>query len=64
MDVSEHSLERLHAKILRDEILISATMNNIRDGIITIDALGTIESFNAGAAAIFGYSASEIMEKK
>jgi PAS domain S-box-containing protein len=40
---------------------ISAVVDNVLDGIITIDADGTIETFNAAATRIFGYSVEEAM---
>ena len=39
MDVSEHSYEQLQAKILKDEALLSATVDNIKDGILTVKAI-------------------------
>ncbi|MGH8744298.1 MAG: PAS domain S-box protein, partial [Burkholderiales bacterium] len=43
---------------------IHTIVENVVDGIITIDESGTIESFNNGATKIFGYSPEEIMGKK
>lgn len=37
-----------------------AILDNIGDGVITIDASGLIESFNVSASRIFGYPASEV----
>lgn len=39
----------------------SAIMNNMVDGVITIDALGIIESVNQSACAMFGYRMSEMV---
>ena len=63
LDVSEHSLEQLTAEIQKDEALISATVDNISDGIITIDPEGLIESFNPAAENMFGYSKTEVIGK-
>ncbi|MGV1099296.1 c-type heme family protein [Thiovibrio sp. JS02] len=41
------------------ETRLRAIINNMLDGLITMDANGTIESLNASAAAMFGYYAEE-----
>ncbi|MBB5022498.1 PAS domain S-box protein [Desulfurispira natronophila] len=41
-----------------------AILDNVVDGIITIDELGYIQSFNRSAERIFGYKASEILAEK
>ena len=38
-----------------------AVVDNVVDGIITIDEAGRIESFNPSAARIFGYAANEVI---
>jgi PAS domain S-box-containing protein len=40
---------------------IRAILDNVVDGIITIDQQGTIESFNPAACNIFGYSPAEVV---
>lgn len=46
---------------LRDSELRSRTvLDNVMDGIITIDGQGMIESFNPAAERIFGYRAEEV----
>lgn len=56
-DITKH----MQAKRLLDasEERIAGVMQNAADGIITISANGTIESFNAAAKNIFGYTADE-----
>lgn len=39
---------------------LQAVMDNVLDGIITINAQGSIESFNRGAEQIFGYREREV----
>ncbi|MGN6424447.1 MAG: sensor histidine kinase [Asticcacaulis sp.] len=39
---------------------LSVVLDNVTDGIITIDERGHIESFNAACAQMFGYSADEV----
>ena len=48
----------------RSESHIRAIVETAVDAIITIDATGTIESFNPAAEHIFGYSAPEIIGRK
>lgn len=40
---------------------LSAILNTVVDGIITIDQRGTVESVNPSAAAMFGYDPTEII---
>ena len=40
---------------------LDAILNNVVDGIITIDALGTIVTFNSAAERIFGYPEDEVV---
>jgi len=40
---------------------LDAILNTTADGIIVIDARGTIEAFNRGAQALFGYPEAEVM---
>lgn len=42
---------------------LSAIINTVVDGIITIDERGIIDSFNPAAERIFGYRASEVLGK-
>ncbi|KAA3605879.1 MAG: response regulator [Calditrichaeota bacterium] len=52
----------LNSKIKEQgEARIHGIMDNVVDGILTIDSQGRIESFNSSAERIFGYSASEIL---
>ena len=51
------------AYIQQKEAKFNAAINSASDGIISINALGIIESFNKGAEKIFGYSTEEVMGK-
>lgn len=42
---------------------IAAIMDNVAEGIVTIDETGHIESFNRAAEKLFGYTVREIMGK-
>lgn len=55
-------LERLyHASQETGRVRLDAVVNNVLDGIITIDERGHIESFNKACEDIFGYTAAEVM---
>ncbi|MDH5653918.1 MAG: EAL domain-containing protein [Gammaproteobacteria bacterium] len=51
--------ETLRVQTAEADQRVRAIMDNVADGIITIDEQGTIESFNATAERLFGYSAAE-----
>ena len=60
----------LASKLLRSEreardkeLRIHTIMNNVGEGIITLDEQGVIESFNHAASIIFGYSTEEVVGK-
>jgi PAS domain S-box-containing protein len=60
-DVTE--LKRSAQAILSREQRLDGILNTVLDGIITIDEIGTIESFNPAAERVFGWSADEIIGK-
>lgn len=68
--VSAHSLVLIRVSMRQREALhdgavrIQAIVNNIVDGIITVDSNGSIESINQSAEQMFGYEASEMPDKK
>ncbi len=48
--------------LIRDrETRLDTVLNNVVDGILTLNDSGTLESFNRSAERIFGYSAAEIL---
>lgn len=61
LSAARESAEKAMARAEADEELVSSILNTVRDGIITIDSVGTIETFNPGAEQIFGYSAYEVI---
>ena len=62
LESMRHELVNRSQAIIAREGRISAIMNNVVDGIITIDDGGTIESMNPAALQIFGYEQSDISE--
>ncbi|MBF0193283.1 MAG: PAS domain S-box protein [Magnetococcales bacterium] len=48
-------------KLEISENRVLAIVNTVADGIITINAIGTIQTFNTSAEKLFGYEASEII---
>lgn len=53
--------EMIEHRIEESQKRLSAILDNTLDGIITIDGLGTIETFNKACEDIFGYNASEVI---
>ena len=52
-------------KLLRSgEVRMQAIMDNVNEGILTVDEQGNVESFNKGAEIMFGISADEIIGQK
>lgn len=47
--------------LAESELRMRSIVDHLIDGIITIDENGTVESYNAAAARIFGYAASEVL---
>ncbi len=47
--------------LINSQNRLSAVLDNILDGIITINERGTVESFNKSAVKIFGYHADEVI---
>ena len=46
-----------------NETLLAAILDNVLDGIITINESGLVETFNKSSEQIFGYSAAEVIGK-
>lgn len=61
----ESTLERAHAATaLEEQVRNTQTiLDNVLDGIVTIDQHGTISTFSAAAQRIFGYSEQEVIGK-
>lgn len=55
-------LETTNAIVLEKQ-LVQTILRNVADGIITIDARGTIKTFNMAAEKIFGYLEGEVTGK-
>ncbi|MCL6635389.1 MAG: EAL domain-containing protein [Peptococcaceae bacterium] len=65
--VLRHRVRRLlyarqtEASLDRSEAFAQSVINHALDGIVTIDAAGTIQSFNPASERIFGFSAAEAL---
>ncbi len=69
LEETNHQLGVANAKLAelyvrteeRGRVELGAVVDNVLDGIITIDESGAIESFNAACVSIFGYRPDEVM---
>jgi diguanylate cyclase (GGDEF)-like protein/PAS domain S-box-containing protein len=52
---------RIEKALLESKDYISAIMANMRDGVLTFDDSGKIDTFNPSAVRIFGYESDEII---
>lgn len=59
----QYATTKLEKEVSVQTKRLSAVIDNIIDGIITIDDVGTIESFNQAARQIFGYNEAEVIGK-
>jgi putative two-component system response regulator len=55
------SITALNASLRESEVRAQAVLQNVADGIVTIDERGAIESVNRSAAALFGYGPEELV---
>ena len=60
LDLAEHAQRTTAATATARAERLDAILNTTVDGIIVIDAKGTIEAFNRGAQELFGYPESEV----
>lgn len=56
-----HAMDGMQEQVQSRQIRLESILENISDGIITIDETGTIETFNSAAQALFGYSLDEVL---
>lgn len=54
-----HAMDGMQEQVQSRQIRLESILENISDGIITIDETGRIETFNKAAQALFGYSRDE-----
>jgi PAS domain S-box-containing protein len=65
-EVEDLTAARERLKLLAEQLSASAEhgeaiLANVLDGIVTIDAFGTVETFSPAAERIFGYAADEVV---
>jgi diguanylate cyclase (GGDEF)-like protein/PAS domain S-box-containing protein len=58
---SLESITALHAALRDTEARAHAVLQNVADGIVTVDGQGLIESFNRSARRLFGYREDEVL---
>lgn len=58
-DLSEQ--EQLRLQTQEADMRVRVIMDNVAEGIITINKVGEVESFNSAAEHLFGYSAGEVI---
>ncbi|MBI3864986.1 MAG: PAS domain S-box protein [Planctomycetia bacterium] len=58
-DITER--RRAEQQVANEKARIESVMNNVIDGVITIDESGRAESFNRAAEELFGYTAAEVI---
>jgi PAS domain S-box-containing protein len=64
IETLESELAASQPSLKEREGLLQSLLDNVLDGIITIDEKGIVRSFNRPAEDIFGYSASEVIGNK
>jgi PAS domain S-box-containing protein len=59
VDITER--KKAEDDVRRAEQLVRSVVDNVIDGIITIDECGAVKSFNAAAEEVFGYTSFEVI---
>ncbi len=59
--VQSQALQILNAALHDSEARAHAVLENVADGIVTVDEAGLIESFNRSARRLFGYADEEVI---
>ncbi|MFI3157458.1 MAG: PAS domain S-box protein [Methylococcaceae bacterium] len=63
-DITKRKLAELKSSEQQAKLVIfKHIIENVADGVVTIDSAGTIRSFNPAAEKLFGYSAAEIVNR-
>lgn len=61
LKTANEELSSLYEKARENSARVQAMFNSVADGIITINDLGVIESFNPAAEHMFGYTSAEVI---
>jgi PAS domain S-box-containing protein len=64
LDIKEQELSQRTQALWESSARLSAILNNVIDGIVTIDTQGVIESVNPAMEDIFGYSEAELIGQR
>ena len=60
-DIEFEDTRRARLSLMERDAELSAVLDTVVDGIVTIDARGVVQSVNAAVERIFGYSAEELI---
>ncbi len=60
LELSRFDVMAINAKLKEEETKIRAIMDNVLEGIVTVDDAGIIQTFNKAAETVFGYSFEEV----
>jgi diguanylate cyclase (GGDEF)-like protein/PAS domain S-box-containing protein len=62
--LAERRLVEGHESLRASALHTQAILDNMADGVVTIDALGMVESFNKAASTMFGYAPEEVLGRR
>jgi len=61
LELSRFDVMAINAKLKEEEAKIHAVMENVLEGIVVLNDLGIIQSFNKASEHVFGYAAADVI---